>query len=595
MKIALSIATCLLFCGIVSAQRFPATQAVPVASPRATPTAEERAALEKKKAERRAVFVPLVASEVDALVLPENRAFANARLGIAIWRDDRDAAKDHFKRAVAELAAAQQMAENAPIEQKKEFNELLYGRSLRPSILYSIGSVDPELALDAFYRTRPLAVQKAMAGVSTSDRVTNRLSPDALIQNEAVIEQRLIRLLAAKDPEKGLALLKESIKKNLSPETLAQLREVWKVDPEAANSLAEDVVSRLTSRGFAGKDGSPISLEMVTLATGIVNDFLRVRRPDERSLTFEETGVRGLAVKLINLVMSRAATNAGIIPANQLEAMAKRFAPSSVAAVRQLSARTTTMTGLPVNQNAVKLAASGAGADTLINEAKTYPPEDRRGIYAAASQKLIEDGQFERAMALLTETYDEDSLPAELSKLAERQAAVYLRRGEFDAAEGLTVRMDTVARTRTMVALARALFAKDKEANRERAAGILERVRTSLPVRPQNSEDLRQILIVIGAMAPIATEDAMRNFEQIIDPINQVTEASAIVSTFQRNDRIRDGEFVITNGPYFGVQVDLPVVRSLAEQDPEKSAEILRGITRRELKVSLLLGILEGS
>lgn len=594
MKIFLTGLICLLISGAVAAQVVRQPQVGPTATPRPTPTAEERAAFEKKRAERRAVLVPLIASEVDGLALPENRAFASARLGVATAKDDPDASKEHFKRAIAELSVAQQMAETASADRKRSFSDVLYGRSLRTNILFAIGSVDPEFALDAFYRTRPLAVQKAMVGGSTSEKVSGRLNPEALIQGEATIEQRLIRMLAAMDPEKGLALLKESIKRNLSPETLAQLREVWRADPEAATSLANDVVSRLTSRGFEGKDGSPISFEMVTLATSIINDFLRVRRPDERSLSFEESGVRSLAVKLISTAISRGA-NSRTVPANQLETMAKRFAPSSLPAIKQMNTRTRTATGSPVNQNAVKVATSGASADTLINEGKKFSPNDRQSIYAAASQQLIQEGQFDRAAALISEIYDEDSMPAEISKLAERQAAFYIGKGEFDAAESLTARMDLTARTRTMVSVARALFAKDKDANRDRAASILERTRASLSARPHDAEELRQILIVIGAMAPIATPDAMRNFEQLIDPINQVTEASAIVSAFQKNDRIRDGEFIITNGPYFGVQIDLSVVRSLAEQDTEKSAEILRGITRRELKVSLLLGLLEGN
>lgn len=595
MKIFFTGLICLSVIWAVAGQNVRQPQVRPTATPRPTPTAEERAAIEKKRAARRAVLVPLIASEVDGLALPENRAFASARLGVATAKDDPDASKDHFKRAIAELLVAQQMAESVPVEQRRQFDELIYGRSLRPSILLAIGSADPELALDAFYRTRPLTLQKALAGISVSDKISNRVrSDERLILEENSMEQRLIRLLAAKDPEKGLALLKESIKKNLSPETLAQLREVWKADPESANSLANDVVSRLTSRGFEGKDSNPISYEMVTLATAIINDFLRVRRPDERSLMFEESGVRSLAVKLISTAISRG-SNARTVSANQLETMAKRFSPSSMAAIRQMNTRTRTATGLPVNQNAVKLASSGASADTLINEGKKFSPNDRQGIYAAASQKLIEEGQFDRAASLISEIYDEDSMPAEVSKLAERQAAFYIGKGEFDAAESLTTRMDAAGRTRTMVALARGLFAKNKEENRDRAASILERTRASLSARPQNAEELRQIMIVIAAMAPISTPDAMRNFEQLIDPINQVTEASAIVSAFQKNDRIRDGEFIITNGPYFGVQIDLPVVRSLAEQDTEKSAEILRGITRRELKVSLLLGLLEGS
>jgi hypothetical protein len=69
--------------------------------------------------------------------------------------------------------------------------------------------------LSSLYRTRPTAVQKALSQGSANTKINSSSSNFAqLAQQEITLEQRFIRILAEQKPERSIAFLKESIKKN---------------------------------------------------------------------------------------------------------------------------------------------------------------------------------------------------------------------------------------------------------------------------------------------------------------------------------------------------------------------------------------------
>src|SRR5687768_15135640 len=67
---------------------------------------------ETQKAERRAKILDALVRDAAELRLGENRAFIAVKLGALIWKDDPERATAHFKNAVADLIAAQGVAES---------------------------------------------------------------------------------------------------------------------------------------------------------------------------------------------------------------------------------------------------------------------------------------------------------------------------------------------------------------------------------------------------------------------------------------------------------------------------------------------------
>jgi hypothetical protein len=365
-----------------------------------------------KKA-RRAKIIDAIVRDAGELRLPENRAFVSAKLGSLIAKEDPERASALFKSAVADLMAAQGIAENNknPIQQNYD---LLNSQSLRPSILSTIAAADAEFALGSLYRTRPSNVQKALSHASGNTKINNASSNYAqLAQQEINLEQRLIRVLADQKPERSVAFLKESIKKNLSGETLELLKKVLSKDPAVANELANEVVDRLVSKSFVNANNQA-NFDLLGLANSLLGEFMRERRPEDKFIAFSESGIRSLAGKLLSTYIERGGA-IGYIPLEQLEPIARRFSPGTYELLKKAAATTQSFGhrgGLspgPYDENFTKLIRSNPTAEALITEAKKFPPETRRAMYLSAANKLSDADQYERAVALLNDNFEDDA------------------------------------------------------------------------------------------------------------------------------------------------------------------------------------------
>lgn len=549
---------------------------------------------EKLKAERRAKLIEAILIDAAQLKLPENRALVSAKLGAAIWKNDTERGTTLFRNAIGELIAAQSLAE-ANKSPNHQYHDLLNSQSLRPLILNTIAAADAEIALDSLYKSRPLAIQKALAAGGSGGKISNRQANNAYLgQQEINLEQRIIRMIAEQKPERSIAILKESIKKQLSGETLAMLRKVWEKEPAAGNELANDVADRLISKPFFGKNNQA-SYDLINLSNTILTEYVQERSPEQKYIGFDDSRMRSLAGKVIAAYIERGAAM-GYIPLQQLEPIAKRFSPGSYEQLKKAAENTRNYGHHGIRQNDeeyTKLMNSNPTAETLIAEAKKFPLETRRSIYSNAANKYSDAGQYERAVALLTDNFDDDALESAISGLNWYYAHHLINRGEFDAAESMMMQFSESNRISALTSLAMTVYNKNPEENRARANGILQRVRSYLPEKPETNNELSQLLQLINTMANIEPAEAFRNFEPVVDQINQLTEAWAVVNGFQGGN-IRQGEYFMSGGFNFGIHIDTSIFRTFAQKDFARTMTLVESFNRREMRMLLLIGLLEG-
>lgn len=554
------------------------------------PTADSE--VEKLKAERRVKLINAILADASQLRLPENRAFVSAKLGSAIWKYDAERGTNLFQQAVGELISAQTIAE-ANKNPHHQYHDLLFSQSLRPLILTAIAAADAELALEGFYRSRPSAIQKALASGNFGEKINNSSTNPHLAQQEINLEQRLIRMVAEQKPERSLAILKENIKKHLSGETLTMLRKVWEKDTVAANELANNVADRLISRPFFAANNQA-NYELINLSNTILSEYVRERSPEQKYIGFDESRMRSLAEKLIAFYIERGQAM-GYIPLPQLEPITKRFSPGSYA---QLQKAAENRRGLHrswghSDPEYTKLIRSNPTAETLITEAKKFPIEIRPSIYSSAANKFADAGQYERAVALLNDNFDDDALENAVSSLNWYYAHHLINRGEYDAAESMILQFNDSNRISALSSLATNIYGKNPQENKTRATGILLRVRSFLPDRPETNSELSQLIQLINTMANIEPPDAFRNFEPLVDQINQLTEAWAIVNGFQSGGNMRQGEYYLSSGHNFGVQIDPSLFATFAKKDFARTLSLIEGFRQREMRIMLLIGLLE--
>jgi tetratricopeptide (TPR) repeat protein len=546
--------------------------------------------IEKGKEVRRAKMIEQVVTEVPQLRLPENRAIVFAKIGAVISKNDPERGRSFFRNAIAELIAAQDFA-----EQNKRLNgqmhDLLNGQSLRPQVLNLIASHDAELALESLYKTRPAAIERAMGNAAASGKIGNYPGNSTyLAQGEINLEQRLIGMVAQQRPERAIALLKESINKKLSGETLNLLKKVFEKEPSTANELANEVVGKIVSKGFM--TGTQPNYEYISLANGILGEFVRERNPDEKHIAFEESRMSSLANKLIGTYLSNG-PQIGYIPLQQLEPIAKRFSPASYEQLKKTSAATRHRGHfIDSDPEISKLIQSNPAAEVLITEAKKFPVESRQSLYQTAANKLSEAGQYDRALALLNESFEDDALENAVSSLNWYYSQHLINKGDYTGAEEMILEFNESNRNSALISLAHTIYNKNPEENRTQAVGILNRVRSILPNKPETSNDMSQMLQLISTMTVIDPTEAFRDFEPVFDQINQLAEAFAVVNAFQGGS-VRQGEFLIANGFSFGVYMDPSIFRTLADKDFSRTMNLIDGFSRREMRLMLRMQMLE--
>ncbi len=573
--------------------RFPLSALVLLLAVAGSHSQQPDADATKLKERQRAALIARVTADADQLKLPDNRAIINSRLGVLASKNDPEQAKKHFQAAISELSAAQQEAESSK-GKANVYNDLLNSQNIRPQILTTIASVDPEYALESMYRTRPAAVAKAMAGESNekfNDQSANR---NYLAQNESNLEQRLVRQVADKNPEKASSILRNSIRKRLSNETFESLKKLYALDAAAGTELAGDVLGRLNSSAFI--ENNQAVYDLMQLSTSIITDHLRERVPNEKYLAFNDSEVRSLSIKLLNTYIDNA-VRIGYVPFEQLEPFAKRHAPGHVERLRKAaeSGRSTSWghRGPLVNAKYNELIKANPSAEQLLQNAGRFSPDIQRGIYQSAANKFSEAGQYQNALALLNDRFEGDALESALGSLNWYYAHHLIQKGDYDAAEAMMMEFNESNRVSGLTSLAQTIFNKNPAENKNRASGILRRARGLMPEQPENYNETHQLLGLMTAMATIDASDAFANIEPLIDHINTLTQAFAVVQGYQGN-QLRQGEYLLASGMNFGIHIDPTMFRNLANSDFDRTNAVIDSFARAELRLQLRMLLAEG-
>lgn len=545
----------------------------------------------KLKETRRAKLIQRVEADIEQLRLPENRAILNARIGAIAWKADPERGKKLFQTAVAELISAQQEAE-ASRGKTHLYHDLVQSQNTRPQILNTIAAVDAEYALEGLYRSRPAAVARAMNGDRPEAKFDGGQSTRHLAQNELNLEQRISRLVADQKPEKAVALLKENISKRISGETYETLKKLYQKDPTAATELADDVLSRLNSASFV-TDNQP-AYELLQLSTTIITDHIRERSPDEKYLAFNDARIRTLAVKALTVYVEKA-PNLGYVPIDQLEPIAKRYSPALTEKLRNAarSGRGFSKGMSQPDPEFNEFMKSNPSADQMMQAAGTFTPDLQRQLYQNAANKFSESGQYHTAVALLNDKFDGDALENAVSSMNWYYAHHLIQKGEFDAAEAVMLEFNDSNRISALTSLARNIYGKNPTENRSRASTLLRRVRGLLPDRPETSNETNQMFALIGAMTPIEPSDAFANLEPMVEQLNTLIQAFAIVQGYH-GGQMRQGEYNLAMGSNFGIHLDPNMFRNLARADFDRTNAIIDSFARPELRLSLRMYLAEG-
>ena len=558
--------------------------------------AQENDDAAKEKQRRQVVLINQILGDIPTLKLGENRALVYAKVGNLVWKTDEKLARTLFQSAVGELINAQNLAE-ADTKNANYQYDLLNGQNTRPQILNTIASRDAELALEYLVKTRPPNILKALLNSSVkSSKIKNSNNNYAnLVQTETNLEQSFIRLAADQNPERAIKLLKESLKKGLSNETLSLLKKLYAKDAEAANEIASEIVGKLIQNSF-NVENQPFS-QNANIAVAFLNEYIREKNQTEKYIKFDSSQMQTLADKLIAYSLQTNNPYArnyayAVLP------IAEKLSPSNAAKIKQMP---------NVNQRrgwgwegydpeVSKLLSSGdTTAEMLLGAAAKVPAASRSQIYQMAANKYAQQGDLSRATEVLNDNFSDDALEEMLRNLNYQYSYNLINAGKFAEAERLIDGFPENMRLSALINLAGAIYQKNPEENKPYAASVLGKARSSIAYKPEDSNEMSMFMQIIAAYSVIEPSEAFRVFESLTPQINELSEAAAITYGFQKSSNVKGGEFVITNGNSLGIiSFDNSIFKKLAEKDFDRTMNLINSFSRRENQVALKMQLAEG-
>lgn len=535
----------------------------------------------KEKLRQETALLEQILADGKNLRLPENRAFIYAKIGNALWQTNEKRARALFQNSIADLIAAQNEAE-AEKGKKEYLNNLIYGQSPRWDILHTIAARDAEFALDAMVKTRPVKIAQAISNLTGDNQSPSRQYARSEIQGE----QRIIALAVEQNPQRAVKLLRESLKKDVSYDTLNLLKKIHQKDAETANQLAEEVGQKLLDTKF-NEDNQDNGFIQYFLG-----DFGREKPADTTTIKVSDQLLRALAEKISKLAL-RPNGNSFYIGTDALIVI-ERYFPASVAQIKQKQTKSENQNGQYQGYN--KLMQGDASPEELLSQVEKYPRSYRNEIYRRAAEKTANSGNIAEAQKIITTNLSEEESESYLSQLNYSLATQAISQGKFNEANQFINQMsDENTRLNTLIYLATSIYQRNPQENQKWAATVLDQARSLISDAPEKTSEINSLINIAAAYALIEPAQAFRLVESLASPLNEFSEASAVVAKFSDyGGNFRQGEYQISagNNP-LGVYSLTSVLQTLKGKDFDRVIRFTNGFSRLDVRLSLMIQLID--
>lgn len=535
----------------------------------------------QEKQKLRIEFLQKILTDARSLQRPENRAFIYAKIGSVLWQTDEKFARKLFQDSINEVIAAQNEMQNYQ-DSRGIFQELIYGQSPRWQILFLIANKDAEFALDAMNRSRPAKISQVLKENLKSNQWRTRQFATTEMQNE----QRLIAIVADQSPERAVRLLRENMKKNISYESLNLLRKISQKDAALANNLAEEIAQQLLSKDLIENNDELGNFSY------FLSVFLAQQKSGEGDLKISDKTIRDMASKLLDALLDpnvnyyNHENNAEYFEKN----FPDRFVKLKAKIERQSGAQQT-----PQQKEYSKLMQSDVSATELLSQADKFPRDLRREIYRQAAGKFAESGNLEQAQQIFKEYFSDEETGNYLSNYAANLAYKAVSKENFGEAYSLIEQIpNKYQKINVLANVASTVFNKNRDENKQQAISILEQARALLPDAPECSDDMNSMSYIATQYGEIEPERAFSIIEQLIGPLDELSQANAVIAKYNGYTNYRLGEFQIGSGSSaVGVSGFENTLNTLKNKNFERVLQISNGFSRPEVRLSLQINLIE--
>ena len=594
---------------LVASNVFGQSAAQAPASPDGGTGSEEK--MEKRALEKKAlVLIDEILKEAANLKLPENRIRLQAGAADLLWKHDEKRARGLFKQAmdslgdlIAEMSAPQA---SRIVNRTSDYLILMQVRTqLRREIIPMIAQHDPRLARDLLRGSRQSA--------PTGER--NREGND----QERRLELELASQIATTDPSQALQIAVESLESGpLEEELPGIIQQLATKDRDAAAKLVSALMKRLRSVNL------PTDRAACSVAVGLLHLAINREEGDSESgdkrgsasqptQILDDTTLRELvdivtAGALASLAIdsrspSAGRQNDGLVLVGEIQSLmpvVEKYAPARAAVLKRKFTEASGslpsgLSDLMERREDVGSAVVGS-VESLLEAAAKAPPESRDTLWAQAAMKALGDGDTDRARQIVSEhcsDLDErDNLLEQIDTQALERAT---EAGRLDEARQLLSQVSIEERVAVLIQFAtRASTNGDKKA----ALQILEEARNLVGTQAANGAELNALLGVARTYAALEPARSFDIVEPIVDHLNRLLAAAAIVDGFEFTKYFKDGELIQVQGQSPLISLVLQCADDtarLARADFERARAVADKFQNSDVRLKARLAVAQGA
>lgn len=579
--------------------------------------AAEKAKKKKEIDERVVQMLDRTVAEANALRLPANRAVVYAMSGDLYWRFDSKRSRELFRTAAAEISTYNQEFER----EKRDRQELGIPEGFdlndpRVEVLSLIAMHDADLALELLIPTRSASLAEAMARAPATDARANLVgsgtgagmgvgdSGGAINQDrmrasqEFALEQRLITQAAFSDPDRAAKAIKDSLAKGISPAVITLLQVVYRKDEKQAADLAGEVVGRITAADLA-KNSDDLSG-----ATNFLQFFVRpVAGADAKAkvFSFSDTQVKDVANKLASTFLQSGTTPALTSALTRSLVPFEKILPEKIVLLKQrdaLNRKAAASAARPGQPNNRPWEPNMSPEDIIAAVAKLPNARERISAYQFAASKIRQIADETRVKRIIDSIPDKRTRATALEQFEATKISRLAWSGGLDEARRLIVNL-TNRRTKVqqLVTLATQFQRKGGEKEIETARSIMIEARSLANPRPEDEDELGDLMEIIRGYAVVEPQVAFHLIEPIIDQFNEMIQATAVLSKYNKRDRsFEKGELVIRvngNGGLLPFRY-IHQLQLLGKADLERMSTMIDRFQRGDSRTIMRLYVLQG-
>lgn len=530
---------------------------------KSTPDPEKEKA-KKEQDEKIMQMLDQVISDASLLRLPQNKAIVYAMAGDLYWKFDEKKSRDLFRSAASEI-----LTYNADVEREKResTDEMFAGffdfNDPRRQVLPLVAKNDGELALELLLQTRPAvisdAISKASAPNARSEGMFSFNPDNQRVRQEIALEQQFALLAADENPDRAIKMIKDSLSKGISYNVFGLLQKLSKKDEKKASDLAGEIIRKIVDTDLTRKE------DELQAAIGFLQVSTRelpaeVPEPKDKLFRFSETQAKELANKLISTFMQPVNSTSMSMALTRALPSLEKLVPDKAASLKQRQAEN--RKNLPTEYRRMermeKLWNPNSTPEEILAEIPKLQDEyEKSTAYQAVAGKIAQIEDETRAKKLIDQIGDEKARTQASERFESAKISRAASAGKLEDAKKMIGNLtNKKVQVQKLVSLAQTYHKKGTESDLETAKNLMKNARSLINEAPEDEDELNNLMEVVKGYATVDHDIAFRLFEPIVDQINDIIHATAILSKYNKRTRsFKKGEMVlrVNNSPFDGV------------------------------------------